>query len=170
MSYLGDAVHLRPGIAETGSDIETGCARCKIATFPTPLIIWRSQVPATRVSLAAATTSGVIASRVLMARTRPIWLMSRSMRRKLPPVIGDDVHQRLDVWFVFRVEDQAQAVPVFGEHRAEVFGVQRQVVVQSTRVSDDLDAQGRAHPTFGRTAAPVTVTVTAARHPLVRRR
>ena len=41
----------------------------------------------------------------------------------------DDAHQRFDVWFVFRVEDESQAVPVLGQHRAEVFGVQRQVVV-----------------------------------------
>ena len=47
----------------------------------------------------------------------------------MPPVIGDDAYQRFDIWFVFWVEYQPQAVPVLGEHGAEVFGIQWQVVV-----------------------------------------
>src|SRR5664279_3796047 len=43
--------------------------------------------PMTRICLAAWTTSGVMASSWLMPMTRAIWVIRRSMRRKLPSVI-----------------------------------------------------------------------------------
>src|SRR5664279_640674 len=49
--------------------------------------IWRGQVPMTRVSRAASTTSTVMASSWLMLRSRATWPRNRSMSRKLPPVM-----------------------------------------------------------------------------------
>jgi hypothetical protein len=50
-------------------------------------IVWQGQVPMTRVSLAASTTSAVMAESSLMLMIRATWPIRRSMRRKLPPVM-----------------------------------------------------------------------------------
>ena len=83
-----------------------------------------------------------MSSKPLMSISRPTWVMSRSMRRKLPPVMRTMVPTSFTVGVEVGVV-QAELLPIVREYCGDVFGVEWLVLVGEADPAVELGVAGR---------------------------
>lgn len=98
--------------------VEQGC-ESSIWLARVALFIWRYSVPVTRVSRAVLTRSTVMLWRLSISRRRPIWVVSRWIRRKVAPVL------RTMAWMtppvaVGVVDGKTELLTVVGQYGGDV--------------------------------------------------